>query len=295
MSEASCARTTLQASPRASSRESTNLPARRAASYTRRLVRILIGFVAAALIAGVARRFGALTLGGAVAATAVGTLAVAAGWNWGVLLIVYFVSSTALSRVGRARKEARTSSIVKKGGARDAVQVLANGALFAGAAVAMIVRPHAQWVALGAGALAASAADTWATEVGTLSRGEPRTILGWRRVPAGTSGAVSLPGTLAMFAGAAFIALVVIILGWTPSLAARVALGGVFGAVFDTLLGALVQARRRCDACNRETERELHDCGQPTRHTGGLAWLDNDLVNFVSGAVGGLLAALVAR
>jgi uncharacterized protein (TIGR00297 family) len=259
------------------------------------LTRALAGFVVALTIAGVAARAGSLTRGGAVAATILGTIAVAAGWSWGALLIIYFVSSTALSRVGRAHKERRTEAVVEKGGRRDAVQVLANGALFGGAALAMIAQPHAHWIALGAGALAASAADTWATEVGTLSRDEPRSILDGKRVPAGTSGAVSIPGTIAMIGGAAFIAAVVLLLGWTDALALRVFLAGVFGATLDTVLGATLQARRWCDSCARETERMRHDCGTTTRPLRGFAWLDNDLVNFLSGTAAGLLAALLSR
>src|SRR6476620_6018959 len=122
------------------------------------LTRALLGFVVAITIAAVARKARSLTIGGAVTATFIGTIAVAAGWTWGVLLIIYFVSSTALSRVGRARKEARTAPIVEKGGERDAVQALANGALFGGASLAMLMRPDVRWMALGAGSLAASAA-----------------------------------------------------------------------------------------------------------------------------------------
>jgi len=253
------------------------------------------GFLVAAVISGLAWRARSLTLGGAVTSTIIGTLAVAAGWAWGLLLILYFISSTALSRVGRARKEVRTSSVVAKGGERDAIQVLANGAVFGGAALAMLVAPHAQWIALGAGALAASAADTWATEIGTLSRRDPRFILNGSTVPAGTSGAISLEGTLAMFASAAFIGVLMIVLGWTSALAVRVAFAGVIGAIVDTLLGATIQARRWCDTCARETERTTHDCGCETRRVRGLGWLDNDLVNFLSGLAGGLLAALLSR
>lgn len=263
--------------------------------YSPVLVRTLIGFFLAAAIAEAARRARSLTTGGAVVATLLGTAAVAAGWNWAILLIAYFVSSSALSRVGADAKARRTSAIVAKHGERDAVQVLANGALFGAAALAMVVRPHAQWVALGAGALAGSAADTWATEIGTLSRTDPRFVFGWRRVAAGTSGAVTPAGTAAMIAGAAFVAFLVLALGWSAPIALRVALGGLVGAVLDTLLGAAVQSRRWCDVCQRETEREIHDCGAATRHHRGLAWLDNDLVNFLSGAAGGLLAALLSR
>jgi uncharacterized membrane protein len=142
--------------------------------------------------------------------------------------------------------------------------------------------------------LAAAAADTWATEIGTLYGGTPRSILTWRPVPAGTSGGVSAIGTLASVAGAIFIAVIVRILGWTPRVANMVALGGIVGAMVDSVVGATIQARRWCDVCERETERLTHDCGTETRRARGLPWLDNDVVNFLSNAAGGILAALLA-
>jgi len=258
------------------------------------LTHALVGLIAAATIAFVARAARSLTTSGAIAATVIGTLAVTAGWNWGALLILYFLSSTVLSRLGRAEKEARTSSVVAKGGQRDAIQVLANGGVFAMAAIAMLVVPDVRWIALGAGSLAAAAADTWATEIGTLYGGTPRSILTWRPVPAGTSGGVSAIGTLAALAGATFIAMIARMLGWTPWVANMVAVGGIAGAMVDSVIGATIQSRRWCDACGRETERIAHDCGAETRQLRGLPWLDNDIVNFVSNAVGGILAALLA-
>jgi uncharacterized protein (TIGR00297 family) len=257
--------------------------------------RAALGLALAACIALVALRTNALTRGGAAVATIVGAVAVAAGWSWGALLILYFASSSVLSRIGRTRKETLTSSILAKTGGRDAVQVLANGALFTGAAAVSLVRPDVRWIALGAGALAASAADTWATEIGTLATGEPRSIIGWRRVPAGTSGAVSARGTAAMIAGAVFVGLLTWILGWTAQVAAFVSLGGVTGAVVDSVLGATIQGRRWCERCARETERLTHDCGTVTQPARGAQWMDNDIVNFLSNTVGGLLAALLVR
>src|SRR4051812_38766698 len=84
--------------------------------------RATMGFVVASAIAFIASRTHALSRGGAVAAAVVGTAAVAASWNWGALLIVYFVVSSLLSRVGRARKEQLTSGVVAKSDARDATQ-----------------------------------------------------------------------------------------------------------------------------------------------------------------------------
>lgn len=259
------------------------------------IIRSISGFLIALAIALAALRTRSLSRSGAATATLIGTLAIAAGWTWGILLIVYFGTSTALSHLGRERKETRTASVVAKGGERDAIQVLANGAMFAGAALAMSIHPSARWAALGAGALAASAADTWATEIGTLSGGEPRSILTWRRIPVGTSGGVSFPGSLAMIAGAVFIGAFVILLGWTPEVGVRVMFGGVVGAIGDSVLGATLQARRWCDTCKRETERNVHDCGHETRALRGIGWIDNDIVNFLSTAIGGLLAALLTR
>ncbi len=257
------------------------------------LTHILVGLLIAAAIAFAARAARSLTTSGAIAATIVGTLAVAAGWSLGTLLILYFVSSTVLSRVGRARKEERTSPIVAKGGQRDAIQVLANGGIFAAAAVAMLIAPSVRWIALGVGSLAAAAADTWATEIGTLFGGTPRSILTLHPVPTGTSGGVSLIGTLGAVAGAVFVATVAKLLGWPSRLAMAVAVGGVVGAVVDSVIGATAQSRRWCDACERETERLTHDCGATTRPHRGIEWLDNDVVNFLSNAAGGILAALL--
>lgn len=212
---------------------------------------------------------------------------------------MYFASSTALSRLGRAEKERRTSAIVEKGGERDATQVSANGLVFATAAIAMCFHPDVRWIALGAGALAASAADTWATEIGTLYGAQPRSILTGRRIAPGTSGGVSLAGTAASVAGALFVALVTVAGNYSShrrvSLACAVLVAGIAGSIADSLLGATIQSRRWCEACRRDTERHVHDCGAPTTRRKGLAALNNDGVNFLSTVVGGLLALSLVR
>lgn len=258
------------------------------------IARAAVGVLLAAAMAAVARAARSLSTSGALAATFVGTLAIAAGWTWAMLLIAYFAASTALSRFGRPQKERRTTSIVAKGDERDALQVTANGAVFALAAALSLFSPAAPWLALGAGALAASAADTWATELGTLYGAAPRSIISWRVVPTGTSGAVSAIGSLGACAGAVFVAAIAWLLGWR-SAAFPAALGGIAGTLADSLLGATLQTRRWCDACGCATERATHDCGAATRLIRGPAWLDNDMVNLLSGAIGGLVALAIAR
>jgi uncharacterized protein (TIGR00297 family) len=205
---------------------------------------------------------------------------------------VYFASSVALTRFRGSVKAARTDAVVAKGGPRDAIQVLANGLVFALAATLWLVTAWEGWRALGAGALAAAASDTWATEIGTLSRHEPRSMITWRTVPTGTSGGVSGRGVAAAIAGSLFVALVTIALGWPREASLSAFVGGLAGSTADSLLGATVQQRRWCDPCDSPTERARHRCGAPTRLVGGISWIDNDVVNVTSTIAGALLGLL---
>jgi uncharacterized protein (TIGR00297 family) len=255
------------------------------------ITRTIVGLITAAAIAIAAYRAGALSRSGAIAALLLGTLAIAAGWEWGALLILFFLTSSALSRVGAAERRERTGDVLSKEGPRDALQVLANGGVFGLAAVGALIVPWIGWMAIGAGAIAAATADTWATEVGTLSRGEPRLITSWEPVPPGISGGITPSGLAGAALGATFIALVALICGWSAQVGAAAALGGMGGALADSWLGAGLQQRRRCPACNTLTERHVHRCGRKTDRIGGVAWLDNDMVNVMATAAGGAIAA----
>lgn len=250
--------------------------------------------VLAGAVALAAHRAGSLTRSGAAAATLAGALATAAGWGWAALLIAFFVSTSALSRAGAATTEERTGDVIAKPGARDWRQVAANGGVFLVAASAWLGGGGAWTLALGAGALAAAAADSWATEIGTLAGGAPRSILTLQPVPAGTSGGVSAAGTAALVAGAAFIAAAAWALGWPRDVAIAAAIGGAGGAMADSLIGATVQARRWCPACRTSTEQRRHRCGTPTERAGGVGWIDNDAVNLACTLAGGLLAVAAA-
>jgi uncharacterized protein (TIGR00297 family) len=255
------------------------------------IVRAASGALIAAAIAALAWRAGSLSRSGALAALFVGTLGIAAGWEWGALLILYFLSSSLLSRAGAAIKAQRSGSIVEKGGARDATQVFANGAVFAIAATLQLLFPSSLWLVAGAGALAASAADTWGTEIGMLAKAPPRMITTGRIVPTGTSGGVSAIGLVAIVGGALFIALAAWLLHRNAHAALAVLLGGTIGALVDSFSGALWQSRRFCTTCDSATERLVHDCGSRTERAGGLGWLNNDGVNAACTLVGALVAA----
>lgn len=253
--------------------------------------RLALGLCGAALVAAGAWRVQALTRSGAVAATAVGTAATVAGFGWAAILIVFFVASTALSRLGAARKAKRTAAVVQKHGGRDAAQVFANGGIFAIGAALLAVTGSDLWSALALGALVGAFADSAATEVGTLIGGTPRSIIGGGFVVPGMSGGVTMAGSLAALGAALALALTATVVAVDERIAIAAFAGGLVGVTADSLLGALVQVRRWCPACAEATERDHHSCGAPTRVVGGLPWLNNDGVNAAATLVAGAVAA----
>lgn len=249
-----------------------------------------IGAIAAAAIALAAYRTRSLDVGGALAAFAVGTVTYGElGTPGAAIVLAFFTTSVALSRVGRARKRSLLVDVAKTG-ARDAAQVLANG----GIATLCAVLAHAlapRYALAFAGAYAAATADTWGTEIGALARRAPRSILTFKPVATGLSGGVTWPGTVAEFMGAVAIALVASTTGaFGPRAALAIALGGMAGALADSVLGASVQALRWCPQCRRATEREPHACGANTAPLRGLAWFGNDAVNTTATLVGATVA-----
>ena len=250
---------------------------------------MLLAVLFAGAVAALAYRFGALTRSGALAAFVVGTIVFATlGYGGAAVLFAFFIPSTLLSRLGRARKSALRD--VGKHGARDAWQVLANGGVAAAAAL-LALRFGLPLAAAFAGAFAAAAADTWGTEIGTLSRAAPRSILSLRPMATGLSGGVTLAGSAATVGGALCVAFVAACASLAPFWA--VAAGGVAGALTDSLLGAGVQALRWCPACSRECETDPHSCGTPTVLRRGYGWLENDAVNFAATCCGAIVAALL--
>jgi uncharacterized protein (TIGR00297 family) len=252
-------------------------------------MQLLIGFIIAVIIAYAAFRAKSLNRSGAMAAVVVGTVIFGiGGWQWAVLLLTFFISSSALTRAFKKSKS-KLAEKFSKGGQRDAGQVFGNGGLATLFAGLTLLAPDDPRLWLGfAAALAASNADTWATELGVLNPHPPRLITHPARVvEKGTSGGISLVGTLAALAGAGLIGLLAGLLnpgGISWSTTFLITLAGLLGSLFDSLLGATVQAIYRCPTCKKETERHpLHTCGAPTVQIRGWKWLDNDWVNFGCG------------
>jgi uncharacterized protein (TIGR00297 family) len=287
----------------------------------------LIGFGLALVIALAAWRSRALSPNGAVTAVLLGAVIFGlGGLGWAVLLLAFFISSSVLSRLFRKRKRALDEKF-SKGSQRDAGQVAANGGIAGIFVLFHTAFPANQWAWIGfAAALAAANADTWATEIGVLSHTSPRLITNGQVVERGTSGGVTLTGTLAALGGSALIALLAVIFwqghiltlptgspDWLDTLVSSpaaalpcpqtltwlglITLAGLAGSLIDSFLGATLQAIYHCPVCQKETERHpLHSCGSLTYLIRGMRRLDNDWVNTLctlTGALVGLAAYLV--
>ena len=258
-------------------------------------MQILYGFILATITAYLAYRAHSLNWSGALAATIVGTIIFGlGGWQWAVLLLTFFVTSSGLSRAFKRRK-ADLSEKFSKGHERDAGQVFGNGGLATLFAALHAFYPGSVLLWIGfAASLAAVNADTWATEVGVLNPTPPRLITNLRkRVEKGTSGGISLFGTLASLLGSAVIALPAALFTDNWSLFPLITFAGLAGSLFDSLLGATVQAMYYCPIDQKETEKHpFHTCGTQTVHIRGWKWLNNDWVNFACGMFGVLMALL---
>ncbi|WP_127532514.1 DUF92 domain-containing protein [Paenibacillus kobensis] len=272
--------------------------------------RAAIGSAGGVTVAILAVRSRSLTRWGAVSAAVMGTGYTAlGGLLWFGALLVFFSTSTMLSRWKRKHKrKAEAELLYEKTGARDAGQVWANGGAGLALCAAHAIWPHSGWLYAFIGVMAAVNADTWATELGSLSRVQPVSIRTGRRVPAGTSGGITVAGSAAAAAGAltigVFAACAALVPGaWSEegqtgavlgTIVLTALLGGIAGAFADSYLGATMQAMYRCEGCGKETERLIH-CGRPTSVVRGFQWMSNDAVNILSSIAAGAAALGISR
>jgi uncharacterized protein (TIGR00297 family) len=186
---------------------------------------------AAAVLTGA---LGIVRRSGAVAGAIAGFLILGfGGWAAYGLLWAFFLAGTIATKLGYRRK-ASLGVAQADTGRRGAAHVVAN--CLVPAALLLLGVRAVGFVA----AFAAALADTLGTEIGTLFGRHPVSPVSFRPVPAGTPGAVSLPGTAASAAGAAAVALGGFGLGLIPGeLVLAAAAGGFLGALAESVVAAM--------------------------------------------------------
>jgi uncharacterized protein (TIGR00297 family) len=176
-------------------------------------------------------------LGGLVVGTPIYALLGPRGF---AVLALFVVGGSLLTRLGYRTKE-RAGTAQESGGRRGAKNALANCAVPVVCAVLAALTGAPSFAAAFVASLGAAFADTAESEVGQIFGRAPRLITTLRRVPPGTDGAISLPGTLAGAAAATATAALGLALGMIEGQGAMalVALAALLGTVADSLIGAL--------------------------------------------------------
>lgn len=286
------------------------------------LLRSSIAFAIAISLAVHGLKKKSLNLSGCVAAFTVGFCSFAASYRFGLILILFYLSSSKLTKLKEDVKETLEEDY-QRGGQRNWIQVLANSFLATLIAVmyfgalgedkwikfsALPSGEHVEFMGMKFHAevmraylwsfyvahYACATADTWASEIGILSRGNPRLVTSFflKEVPRGTNGGMSVLGTAASGAGGLFIGLIFWLLSLlmhgevgTPKQYPMVLFGmlcGLLGSLYDSILGATLQASyfskdRKCIV------KSGHSVKDPSVvKVCGVNLLSNEAVNFVS-------------
>jgi uncharacterized protein (TIGR00297 family) len=145
------------------------------------------------------------------------------------------------------------------------------------------------------GSIAAANADSWASEIGGLSRSSPVMITTFQPIEKGISGGVTWMGTWGGVAGSLFIVLAAAGT-WQafsdypvdlPMIAASF-IAGVAGFIFDSWVGAVFQALYRNNVADNLTE-----AAHAENHlVKGIPLVNNDFVNLISTSFAAVFAGI---
>ena len=258
-------------------------------------LRGVVSLVLASLLAAVALRGRALTRSGlALAWVLAAVIAFCGGITAFLALSAVFLFTVLAGRLAKTDGGSVGERLHAKSGPRDAVQIFCN--VFTGALMLLLRALTGMDCFLWAygGAMAASLADSLASELGVMSKAAPRDILTGKVAEKGLSGAVSLLGLAMSFLGAAIVAGICAFLWDEGSVLMFLSMtaAGVLAALADSALGSALQAKYRCPGCGLLTEKPEH-CGLPGTVERGFVWVTNDAVNLCNNLVGaGAAAAL---
>ncbi len=201
---------------------------------------LLAALLVTATFAALAYALGMISRSGALGGLLVGTTIYASlGPRGFAVLALFVIGGSLLTRLGYGSKQ-RTGTAQEHGGRRSARNALANCAVATFCAI-LAATGSEPFTAAFIASLGAAFADTAESEIGQLFSRTPRLITTLQKVPPGTDGAVSLPGTLAGAGAAGLTAVLGLALGMleTPAPALLVATAAFLGTVADSLIGGL--------------------------------------------------------
>ena len=266
-----------------------------------------------------------LSLDGAFAAVFVGTIISLCGFEYFVVLASFFFSSSKATNIHKQIKTKLLGKTYLKEKKRNSIQVFSKS-LFPSLICLIIYikygpkmnifssKEHTKLFLdfLFIGFFESANADTWASELGINSKGNPILILnGFKQVPKGINGAISGYGTICSIKGGLFISGVVVLcniarFGFIEFFKNDMTiiifafkifiLGGVIGFIgsfIDSILGQTVQisiynVTKQC-MVEKENEEESKKIGDELKYY-GRDILNNSGVNLVTGLITALIS-----
>ncbi|WP_058485452.1 DUF92 domain-containing protein [Defluviitalea phaphyphila] len=254
-------------------------------------IKFIIGLVASSIISYIGYKKHALTLNGCIGAIILGTGIFFSSHFYGsFLIVIFFTTSTIFTFIKENIKKELNNKYEKNSG-RDFFQVFANGGVGLFYSFIYYFTSNPIYLVLIGVSFSAPNADTWASELGVLSKNNPISIRTFKKVSKGTSGAISFLGIIFSLLGSIIIALssvitILILKLEIYSLSLYeifflISLGGFLGSVIDSLLGATAQGIYYNDILKIETEKPFYK-EKPNTLIRGYKIFNNDFVNFIS-------------
>lgn len=255
-----------------------------------------------------------LDLPGSLIALIFGFILTLSNYCFTTSILVFFFTSSRLTKYKSSQKK-KFEAYYRDDGQRTWIQVISNGGVAAILSLLYLLERgyggeitidffndyNNTWFAVAVlGAIACSCGDTWASEIGSVySSKDPILLVGLRRVPRGTNGAVSLIGLIVSFVGGAavglgyYLTILVFvprnILSMAPAQWPVVIAGGfcgLTGSLVDSVLGGYFQY----SGMDRATKKVVEVPGDRVKWISGSYILDNHAVNLLSSLFTGLIA-----
>ncbi|MHA1266600.1 MAG: DUF92 domain-containing protein [Candidatus Helarchaeota archaeon] len=268
------------------------------------VIHALIGVLIVGAFGVLSIKLKIVTISGLIAGFIVGYIVwVFGGWTWFLIILCFHLSAAFFTKFKYKRK-ARQGLAQEKGGARPWPNVFANGgfpticAALEGLFFFLFMGTFDIFLFGFIGAVATMTADTIATETGLLSKKFPRLVTNLKKeVEPGTSGGITLLGEMGALVGTLIIGGMAWLLAslrvmqtlFSYQLLIAAIFAGLLGCFVDSIFGATIQGIFQCKVCSKITEKAKH-CGAKSTHLRGMAFFENNLVNFVASMAGGLIA-----
>ena len=296
------------------------------------IVRCIVAFILALGLAFHGLKKKSLDISGSAAAIFVGFTAFACSYRFGLILILFYYSSSKLTKV-REDIKVKLEDNYQQGGQRNWIQVFANSIfatiiaviyfMYIGEDQPIISSKSTELIVIWGFKLQKSilanqlwamyishygcaAGDTWASEVGILSTTKPRLVTSFftKTVPKGTNGGMSILGTLASAVGGGFIGLIffvyhIMFISDNPSTPPQYPiiiigfLSGIIGSLIDSILGATLQSSYYSIERNMIIKDVKQNKKSDIQLICGMDVLTNELVNFISIAITMLLTTII--